>query len=133
MAQLCETVTATTAAPPPTTVAPPTTRASATPPAPTTTAASVTPTAGPHALNDQAWGLMQRGDYAGALPPLQQSVQALQDPADPATAYVRYNLGYTLMQLGRCDEAMQYLQEAKRLEPGRHEVDDALKQARDCA
>src|SRR5436190_16045142 len=102
---------------------------------PTTTAESPTTaaTTDPSALNDQAYGLMQQGDYAAALPLLQQAVQDLQEnPVEPTAGYANYNLGVTLMQLGRCDEAKQYLETAKKLEPGRHEVGDALKQAQHC-
>jgi tetratricopeptide (TPR) repeat protein len=87
----------------------------------------------PSALNDQAYALMNQGNYAAALPLLQQAVQELgDDPADPTAGYANYNLGVTLMQLGQCDQAVQYLEAAKHLEPGRHEVDDALGQARHC-
>jgi hypothetical protein len=38
----------------------------------------------------------------------------------------------TLLGLGRCAEAVPYLERARRLEPHRHEPKDALKQARKC-
>jgi predicted Ser/Thr protein kinase len=99
------------------------------PAAPTTTAA--TAAAGdPYALNNQAWDLMQQGDYASALPLLESAVQQLQGRSDLGTAYANYNLGATLIALGRCDEAMPYLETARAIEPSRHEVKDALKQAR---
>ena len=76
---------------------------------------------------------MQQGNYAAALPLLQQAVQDLQEnPVEPTAGYANYNLGVTLMQLGLCDEAGQYLETAKKLEPARHEVEDALKQAHHC-
>src|SRR5579884_1254612 len=93
------------------------------------------PSNDPHSLNDQAWALMQRGDFTDALPLLQRAVPALAGagPTDPYEAYANFNLGYTLVQLGRCDEAIPYLQTAKRLEPDRHEVQDELKAARKCS
>ena len=45
----------------------------------------------------------------------------------PYEAYANYNVGYTLLQLGRCNEAIPYLERAQRLEPQRHEPKDALK------
>jgi eukaryotic-like serine/threonine-protein kinase len=104
---------------------------------PTTTAAATT-TAAPagtsgDALNAQAYELMQRGDFAGALPLLQQAVQALQgQDGDINNGYANYNLGVTLIRLGRCSDAIPYLETAKQLEPGRHEVHDALKAAQHC-
>jgi eukaryotic-like serine/threonine-protein kinase len=101
---------------------------------PTTTAATTTsaPASG-DALNAQGYELMQSGDYAGALPILQQAVQALQgQTGDVNDGYANYNLGVTLIRLGRCADAVPYLETAKQLEPGRHEVHDALKIAHHC-
>jgi len=106
-----------------------------TPTAPATTAAAAqSASVGPRTLNDQAWGLMQQGRYAEALPLLQQAVPALRGagPADPAEGYANYNLGYTLLQLGRCSEAQPYLQRAESLEPERVEVPNALAQVQQC-
>jgi serine/threonine-protein kinase len=89
--------------------------------------------ADPHALNDQAYVLMRRGDYAGALPLLQRAVQGLAGhDGDVYTGYANYNLGVTLIALGRCAEAVPALETAWRLERGRHEIRDAIKQARRC-
>jgi len=99
-----------------------------------TTAPPAAPAAAdPHALNDQAYALMQRGDFAAALPLLERAVQGLagQD-GDVYAGYANYNLGVTLIALGRCAEAMPVLEEAWRLERGRHEIRDAIKQARRC-
>jgi serine/threonine-protein kinase len=105
-------------------------------PPPTTTAGTTTAAASasdPHALNDQAWALMKQGDYAAALPLLQQAVQALAgQTSDIYTAYANYNLGVTLMSLGRCGEAIPYLETSRSLQPSRHEVQRALHQARKC-
>jgi Flp pilus assembly protein TadD len=78
---------------------------------------------------------MQRGDFADALPLLQRAVPALAGagPSDPYEAYANFNLGYTLVQLGRCNDAVPYLEHAKALEPDRHEVGDELKAARRCS
>jgi tRNA A-37 threonylcarbamoyl transferase component Bud32 len=111
--------TVTVSAPPPTTAAPAT---SAAPPG-----------SSGGALNAQAYELMKRGDYAGALPLLQQAVQALQgQTSDINNGYANYNLAVTLIRLGRCADAVPYLEAAKQLEPDRHEVDQALKLAQKC-
>jgi Flp pilus assembly protein TadD len=87
-----------------------------------------------HALNDKAYSLMQAGDFAGAVPYLQQAVQKLQGsgPGDPYEGYANYNLGFSLLQLGQCDAALPYLQRADQLEPGNHDVRRALKAAEHC-
>ena len=72
------------------------------------------------------------GDYAGALPLLQQAVAKLSGVGFPNEAYANYNLGYTLLQLGSCSEAVPYLVRAQQLEPKRHEPKDALKLAKHC-
>jgi serine/threonine-protein kinase len=90
------------------------------------------PAASGTALNDAGYRKMQAGDYNGALPLLQAAVQKLRGVGYPNEAYANYNLGYTLLQLGSCGEAVQYLEQAKRLEPWRHEPKDALGRARHC-
>jgi serine/threonine protein kinase len=87
-----------------------------------------------HALNDQGYTKMRAGDYAGALPLLQQSVAKLRGtgPSDPYEAYANYNLGYTLLQLGQCAQALPYLERAAALEPQRSEPRKAIKQAEKC-
>ena len=76
---------------------------------------------------------MLAGNYAAALPLLQQAVAGLDDPANPVTAYANFNLGQTLVRLSQCAAAMPYLQRAQQLEPARHEVEDALDYANRCA
>jgi eukaryotic-like serine/threonine-protein kinase len=106
------------------------------PPPPTTQPSSAPPPSGGngHALNDQGYAKMRAGDYNGAVPLLQQAVSALQGsgPSDPYEAYANYNLGYSLLKLGRCSEAVPYLQRAQRLEPDRPEPKQALDQAKKC-
>jgi tetratricopeptide (TPR) repeat protein len=84
------------------------------------------------AENDQAYSMMQSGDYTGALPLLQDAAQRLQGQGNLSEAYTDYNLGYTLMQLGNCSEALTWLERSKALQPSRKEVKDAIKQARRC-
>jgi serine/threonine protein kinase len=120
------TVVTTEAASPPTTSAPPSTTS------PTTTPSSSSSTSDPVALNDRAWSYIKQHDYESALPLLQQAVQELQGQSNLTTAYANYNLGITLMALGRCSEAMPYLEVARQIEPARHEVHDAIKAARRC-
>jgi len=87
-----------------------------------------------HVLNDRGYASMQRGDYAGALPSLRRAVADLRGagPGDPYEAYANYNLGYTLLQLGRCREAIAPLERARQLESS-PAVPAALARARACA
>jgi|tagenome__1003787_1003787.scaffolds.fasta_scaffold20940729_2 serine/threonine protein kinase len=125
--------TAPAPAPPPTTHAAPTTTSSA---ATTSTSSSSSSGGGvggdPYGENNRAWELMKAGAYAQALPLLQDAVRQLNGRSDLGTAYAEYNLGYTLMQLGRCGEAVQYLEASRAIQPNRKEVKDALKQAQSC-
>jgi eukaryotic-like serine/threonine-protein kinase len=85
------------------------------------------------AFNDAGYQKMRAGDYAGALPLLQQAVQKLTGVGFPSEAYANYNLGYTLLQLGHCDEAMRYLKTARKLEKWRSEPRDAIQRAKACS
>ena len=86
------------------------------------------------ALNDQAYALVQRGEYDAAIPPLRQAVADLHGagPADPYEAYANYNLGYALLQVGNCADALAPLRVANRLETSPL-VDAAIRRAESCA
>jgi predicted Ser/Thr protein kinase len=101
-------------------------------PPPATTAASSAVGGDPVAENNRAWSLMQQGDYNGALPLLRDAQGQLQGQGNLAEAYTDYNLGYTLMQLGQCSDALPYLEASRRLQPNRREVKDAISQAKSC-
>jgi serine/threonine-protein kinase len=105
-----------------TTAAPPT----------TTTSPSAAVGGDPVAENNNAYELMKQGRFSDALPLLQDAQQQLDGQGNLAEAYTDYNLGYTLIQLGQCSAAVPYLERSKQLQHGRHEVEDALKQARKC-
>jgi TolA-binding protein len=110
-----------------------TTAPATTAPATTAPATTAQSTSGdPYALNNQAYELMKQGDYASALPLLQNAVSQLSGRTDLGTAYANYNLGVTLMNLGHCSDALPYLETSRSLQPERREVKDAIKQARHC-
>src|SRR3954454_14644643 len=116
------------------TTAPAPTTSAATTSAATTSGATTAPSSAvggdPVAENNRAWSLMQQGQYSAALPMLQDAQQQLDGQGGLAEAYTDYNLGYTLMQLGQCSSAMPSLERSKALQPGRKEVLDSFKQAR---
>jgi eukaryotic-like serine/threonine-protein kinase len=88
-----------------------------------------------HALNDRGYGLIGQGNYAGAVPLLQQAVQKLAGtgPTDPYEGYANYNLGYALFRSGRCSEAVPYFRRAMQLEPDRSEPRAFLNRAQHCS
>jgi serine/threonine-protein kinase len=104
------------------------------PPPSTTAAGSSSPQVGgdPVAENNRAYAMMNAGDFNGALPLLRDAAGQLQGDGSLAEAYTDYNLGFTLMQLGSCSEALDWLERSRELQPQRHEVKDAIKQARKC-
>jgi eukaryotic-like serine/threonine-protein kinase len=117
---------ATTEPSPPTTTVGQTT-ASAEPPAAPASLVSVEQAAD---LNDQAFALMQEGSWREALPLLQRAVPALRGTysADfPYEAYAEYNLGRTLVELDRCDEAVPHLERSRELQGNHPDIREALR------
>jgi eukaryotic-like serine/threonine-protein kinase len=85
------------------------------------------------ALNDQGFAKMQAGDYAGALPLLEQAVAKLQDTGSLVEAYASYNLAFTRMALGNCDGVLDLLDRSESIQGERKEIDRLRKEAeKDC-
>jgi tetratricopeptide (TPR) repeat protein len=63
------------------------------------------------ALNDQGFALMQQGDFAAAVPLLEQAVASYpKNSQDIGYAYALFNLGKSLNRSGRPDEAIPVLE-----------------------
>jgi eukaryotic-like serine/threonine-protein kinase len=100
---------------------------------PATSIPATTPASGSgSSLNDAGYAKMRAGDYQGALQLLQSAVRELNRAGYPDEAYANYNLGFTLLQLGRCGEAVGPLTKAQQLEPQRPEPGQALARATAC-
>lgn len=67
------------------------------------------------ALTDQATNLMRAGRYAEALPIAQRALAALQGSGHDYEAYANYDVGRSLAELGRCAEALPYLDRRERM------------------
>ena len=82
-------------------------------------------------LNDQAYGLMRQGRYEEALPLLRRALPALRGSFSSGfryEAYAEYNLGKTLAELGRCNEALQHLERSETLQGSREPITAAKEQ-----
>jgi len=84
-------------------------------------------------LNDIAYALIGAHDYDSALPFARKAVRKA--PAGSLTrGFANFNLGYTLLQLGRCADSLQPLRTAFDLEPVelRRYIRPRIKQAERC-
>jgi len=120
------TTVTTEAEPPPPTEAPPTTQETPTEETLATTEPDEEPdeepSGDPAALNDQGYRLMQRGDYANALPLLEQSVTGLAGSGSLTEAYASYNLAFTRRALGSCDGVLELLARSEQVQGERKEI-----------
>jgi eukaryotic-like serine/threonine-protein kinase len=92
---------------------------------PVTVTTSAAPPAGQDgaALNDAGFAKMQAGDYAGALPLLEQALQKLQGTGSLTEAFASYNLAFTRFQLGNCDGVLDLLDRSESIQGHRKEID----------
>jgi len=118
-----ETVTTAAATTAPATTAPQTT-------APTTTSAAEPSGSSGTQLNATGFAKMQAGDYAGALPLLEQAVQKLNGSGQIDEAYADYNLAYTRRKLGQCDGVLDLLDNSQRIQGHRSEINRLRAEAR---
>lgn len=121
----------------------PTTQPTTSPSPPTTTVGQTTARSQPQStasavsveqaaeLNDQAFSLMQEERWQEALPLLQRAVPALRGTYSDDfryEAYAEYNLGRTLVELDRCEDAIPHLERSRELQGNRPDIRDALRE-----
>ena len=104
------TVTTTTEAPPPPQPQPQPTPPPAVPPPPAASGQSG------EALTDQSTALLNQGRWEEALAVGQQALAQLRGTGKLYEAYANYDVGRALVELGRCDEAVPYLNESERIQ-----------------
>jgi serine/threonine protein kinase len=130
--------------PPAATPEPRPTQQATTEPPPTTTVGQTTEPAQPPAasasavsveqateLNDEAFALMGDERWQEALPLLQRAVPALRGTYSDDflyEAWAEYNLGRTLVELGRCSQAVPHLERSRALQGNHPDIRDALRE-----
>jgi eukaryotic-like serine/threonine-protein kinase len=67
------------------------------------------------ALQDTSTAALANGDWERALSLAQQALPALRDRDRTYEAYANYNIGRSLAELGRCDEALPYLERREQI------------------
>ena len=67
------------------------------------------------ALTDEATGLISQGRYEEALAKGQQALAVLAGTGETYEAYANYDVGKSLAELGRCAEALPYLEKRERM------------------
>ena len=122
----------TTEAGQPTTVRETVTTAPATTSEPTTaTTATTAPSdASGEELTDQATTLLSQGRWTEAEAVARQALTKLEGTGELYEAYAYYNLGRALVEQGRCDEALPYLERSEQIQGSRKEIRDARKRCR---
>jgi tetratricopeptide (TPR) repeat protein len=85
------------------------------------------------ALTDESTELIRQGRYEEALPVAQRAVAALQGSGELYEAYANYNVGKSLLELGRCAEAIPYLDRSEQIQGEREEITRDRAAARDCS
>jgi hypothetical protein len=81
------------------------------------------------ALNNAGYAKMREGDYAGALPLLEEAVRKLDGTGILDEAYAKYNLAYTRYHLGNCDGVLDLLDQAEAIEGRKPAIDRLRSQA----
>jgi eukaryotic-like serine/threonine-protein kinase len=82
-------------------------------------------------LNNAGYAKMQAGDYAGALPLLEEAVRKLDGTGALDEAYAKYNLAYTRYHLGNCDGVLDLLDQAEAIEGQKPPIDRLRSQAQE--
>ena len=96
-----------------------------------TTEAPTTVSGSGYELNDEGYRLMQAGDYAAALPLLEQAVAELSGTGELYEAYALYNLAYTRFALDRCDGVLEMLDRSENIQGEREPINRLYAEAYD--
>jgi eukaryotic-like serine/threonine-protein kinase len=108
-----------------TTTAPATTATTGTNETTETTETTAPPAESGVELTDQATELLRQGRWEEAEAVARQAVAALEGSGELYEAYANYNLGRALVEQGRCDEALPYLDRSEQIQGSREEIREA--------
>jgi len=73
--------------------------------------------------SDAAFNLIRAANYSAALPLAQQALSELRGTGNIYEGYANYNVGTSLIHLGRCSEGLPYLDASERIQGHRSEFD----------
>jgi eukaryotic-like serine/threonine-protein kinase len=76
-------------------------------------------------LTDEATRLLQQGRWQQAERVARQAVAKLEGSGELYEAYANYDLGRALVEQGRCDEALPYLDTSEQIQGSRSEIREA--------
>jgi tetratricopeptide (TPR) repeat protein len=94
----------------------------------TTTATTAAPSdASGEELTDQATALLNQGRWAEAEGAARQALTKLEGSGELYEGYASYDLGRALVEQGRCDEALLYLDRSEQIQGNRKEIRQARK------
>ena len=79
------------------------------------------------ALQDESTAAMAVGDWPRALALAQQALPVLAGQDRTYEAYANYNVGRSLAELGRCDEALPHLERREQLAGPHPDVDETIR------
>ena len=74
---------------------------------------------------------MRQGRYGAALPIAQQALQKLKSSGELYEAYANYNVGRSLIELGRCAEGLPYIDASEAIQGSRSQFREARAKCRD--
>jgi tetratricopeptide (TPR) repeat protein len=94
---------------------------------PATTATTAPSDASGEELTDQATALLGQGRWAEAEAVSRQALAKLEGSGALYEAYANYNLGRALVEQGRCEEALLYLDRSEQIQGSRKEIRQARK------
>jgi tRNA A-37 threonylcarbamoyl transferase component Bud32 len=79
-------------------------------------------------LTDEATALIEQGRYEEALERAQQALAIVEGTGHDYEAYANYDVGKALAELGRCDEALPYLERREQLRGAHPDVTAAKRE-----
>jgi len=77
------------------------------------------------AVTDESTGELRAGNYQRAYALAEEALGTLRGTGEIYEAYALYNAGRSLAEMGRCGQALQYLNRSEEIQGRRTEIDQA--------